>query len=273
MATLADLRKRLRGIQTICQLAGAMRSVSSAKLARLKNAVNSFRPYAQSCRELLEASGAVILPADGGKERTLIILLSGNRGLCGSYHNELFSFFRSLPESEDACFITGGNMAAIHLRERGIQIEASFQISDVPEFSQAEALSERILAMYTSGLVSRVLVVYSEAVNAMKQTPKCLELLPGEASGKEQELILVPDAETAHQGLAEFCLRAQVYYLLLNSAMGVQGATLSSMRSAYDNGKATAGELETAINRLRQSKVTTSVIETSTGFWLEEEGK
>ena len=67
--------------------------------------------------------------------------------------------------------------------------------------------------------------------------------------------------------LAEFCLRAQVYYLLIRSAMGVQGATLVSMRSAYDNGKESAAELETAINRLRQTQVTASVIETSSGLW------
>ena len=54
--------------------------------------------------------------------------------------------------------------------------------------------------------------------------------------------------------------------------MGVQGATLSSMRSAYDNGMDSAAELERAINRLRQTKVTASVIETSSGLWLEEEG-
>ena len=60
MATLADLRKRLRGIQTICQLAGAMRTVSSAKLARINASAYAFSAYAQGCRELLEASGAVI---------------------------------------------------------------------------------------------------------------------------------------------------------------------------------------------------------------------
>ena len=62
MATLADLRKRLRGIQTICQLAGAMRTVSSAKLARINASAYAFSAYAQGCRELLEASGAVIRP-------------------------------------------------------------------------------------------------------------------------------------------------------------------------------------------------------------------
>ena len=272
MATLADLRKRLRGIQTICQLAGAMRTVSAAKLARINAASYAFSAYAEGCRELLRASGAVIAPAAGSEERTLVILLSGNRGLCGSYHNELFSFFHSLTETNGALFITVGNKAAAHLKEHGIPILAEIRISDVPEYAQAEVLSERVLSMYASGKVDRVLFVFSEAVNAMNQTPRCLELLPGEGSGETQELLWLPDPATVHEGLAEFCLRAQIYYILLKSAMGVQSATLSSMRSAYDNGRESATELETAINRLRQTKVTASVIETSSGLWPKGEG-
>ena len=225
-----------------------------------------------ACRDLLQASGAVIAPAADSAEKTLIVLLSGNRGLCGSYHNELFSFFHGLPETEGAVFMTGGNKAAAHLKERGIPVLEEFRISDVPEYGQAEALSDRILAMYSSGEVNRVLLVFSEAVNAMTQTPRCLELLPGEGGGEAQELLWLPDPETVHEGLAEFCLRAQVYYLMLKSAMGVQGATLTSMRSAYDNGRESATELETAINRLRQTKVTASVIETSSGLWPKREG-
>ncbi len=211
-------------------------------------------------------------PAADAAEKTLLILLSGNRGLCGSYHNELFTFFRSLDLTNDACFITGGKMAAAHLRERGIAIEEEFHISDVPEYAQAEALTDRILSMYISGAVNRVIIVYSEAVNAMTQTPRCLELLPGAAPGAAaNDLLWLPDPATVHEGLAEFCLRSQVYYLLLRCAMGVQSATLNSMRSAYDNGRESAAELETAINRLRQTKVTSSVIETSSGFWSKGE--
>ena len=272
MATLADLRKRLRGIQTICQLAGAMRTVSSAKLARINAVSYAFSPYAQGCRELQEASGAGIRPVADAAEKALVVLLSGNRGLCGSYHNELFSFFHSIELTGDACFVTGGKMAAAHLKEKGIPVEEEFRVSDVPEYSEAEALTNRLLSMYLSGSVNRVLFVYSEAVNAMTQTPKCMELLPGSSSGPARDLLWLPDPETVREGLAEFCLRAQVYYLLLRCAMGVQGATLSSMRSAYDNGRESAAELETAINRLRQTKVTASVIETSSGFRQKGEG-
>ena len=147
-----------------------------------------------------------------------------------------------------------------------------FPVSDVPEYPQAEALADRIMELYTGGVVSRVLFVYSEAVNAMRQEPRCLELLPGESLREEQELLWLPDLDTARRGLAETCLRARVYSLLLTCAQGVQAATLTSMRSAYDNGKKSASELETAINRQRQTQVTASVIETSSGFLPRGEG-
>ncbi len=272
MATLTDLRKRLRGIKTICQLAGAMRTVSSAKLSRLNAAVYAFTPYAQGCRELQAAAGAFLSPAPGAPEETLTVLLSGNRGLCGSYHSELFSFFRSLPGQEKMVFIPCGKMAASWLAERQMPVLESVPVSDVPEYPQAEALADRILELYAGGVVNRVLFVYSEAVNALRQEPRCLELLPGERSSKEHELLWLPDLDTARAGLAETCLRAQVYSLLLSCALGVQGATLVSMRSAYDNGVKSAAALETEINRLRQTQVTASVIETSSGRRSEREG-
>jgi F-type H+-transporting ATPase subunit gamma len=272
MATLTDLRKRLRGVQTICQLAGAMRTVSSAKLNQLNAVTARFIPYAQGCRELLAASGAVLPPAGGGDGKTLVILLSGNRGLCGSYHNELFAYFRSLLEPEGQLYLPCGKMAAAWCRDKGIPVLEEMAVPDVPEFSQAETLADKALELYASGEVSRVLFVYGEAVNALRQEPRCVELLPGEGSGEASEALWIPDLPTAQAGLLEFCLRAQVFSLLLKGAQGVQGATLVSMRSAYDNGKKSAAALETAINRLRQTQVTAGVIETSSGYGTREEG-
>lgn len=271
MATLTDLKKRLRGVQTICQLAGAMRTVSSAKLARLSAASAAFTPYARGCRELLGSSGALLPPGEG-TDRTLVVLLSGNRGLCGSYHSDLFAFFRSLAEPERQEYIACGKMAAAYCREKGIPLLDVFYVSDVPLFAEAEALADRILALYTGGQAARVLIVWGEGVNAMKQEPRQLELLPGETGEDSGELLWLPDPETGKTGLAEFCLRAQIYSLLLRGAAGVQGATLVSMRSAYDNGKKTAAALETAINRQRQTQVTSGVIETSSGFGPWREG-
>lgn len=271
MATLTDLKKRLRGVQTICQLAGAMRTVSSAKLARL-NAVNAaFAAYAQGCRELLEASGAVLSPPEGA-DRTLVILLSGNRGLCGSYHNDLFAFFRSLAEPERQDYIACGRMAAAYCREKGYPLLDVFSVSDVPLYAEAEALADRILALYSGGGIGRVLFVWGEGVNALRQEPRQLELLPGEGGGKAGDILWIPDQKTTTEGLAEFCLRAEIYSLLLRGATGVQGATLVSMRSAYDNGTKSAAALETAINRQRQTQVTSGVIETSSGYGPWREG-
>lgn len=271
MATLTDLKKRLRGVQTICQLAGAMRTVSSAKLARLSAASAAFDPYARACRELMEASGAVLASGEGA-ERTLVILLSGNRGLCGSYHNDLFAFFRSLAEPEGQDYIPCGRMAVSYFREKSIPALEVFSVSDVPLYAEAEALADRILALYAGGAYRRVLFVWGEGVNALRQEPRQLELLPGEAGGETGDLLWIPDPETGRAGLAEFCLRAQIYSLLLRGAAGVQGATLVSMRSAYDNGKKSAAALETAINRQRQTQVTSGVIETSSGFGPWREG-
>ena len=178
----------------------------------------------------------------------------------------------SLAEPERQDYIACGKMAAAYCREKGYPLLDVFSVSDVPLYTDAEALADRILALYSGGGIGRVLFVWGEGVNALRQEPRQLELLPGEGGSRAGDLLWIPDQETATKGLAEFCLRAQIYSLLLRGATGVQGATLVSMRSAYDNGKKTAAALETAINRQRQTQVTSGVIETSSGYGPWREG-
>ncbi len=275
MPTMRELKKRLKSVRTTGQLAGAMRTAATAKYARAGAQLNAVSQYAASSRELLAAAASAAQRSEragedektDGREVRALVLLSGNRGLCGGYNHELFSFFSSVLKEEngDRAVIVCGRMAEEYCREKGIETLFSVAVSDVPDFDQARELSEKLYELYESGAIARADFVFQRFVNMMKQTPCVREFLPfesGEISDDDRTLF-IPDAETVRKRLIPVCLAADVYSLLLSCASGAQAATLMAMRSAYDNAMKSAQLLETAINRRRQASVTESVIETS----------
>lgn len=271
MASLQELRKRLRSIRSTGQLADAMRTAATAKHARLSQMRSEFRPYAEACRGMqsLLGSAGVARPETGVEPRDCVMILSGNRGLCGGFNAELFRFMdERLPELRSPLLLAAGKKAAAHLRERGAAFE-EFTISDVPTYEELRPLTERALALYASGEAGRVLMICQRFRNMLVQTPELVRLLPeteedGSPLGGNLMLYL-PDRETISAQLAVKCLGARVYELALENACGAQAATMMAMRSACDNAETSADELELTINRRRQADVTSGVIETASG--------
>ena len=273
MASLQELRKRLRTIQSTGQLAGAMRTAATAKYARLSRVREDFMPYARACREMLSLLGDIGLSREEGKpaaERDCLVVLCGNRGLCGGFNAELLRYLDAhLPEVREPLILACGKKAAAYLKEHDIPFE-DYTVSDVPSFQEVKPLADRLRNAFTQGEVSRVLVMYQHFRNTLVQIPTMTQLLPGgeeedESAGEESTLLLLPDRETIGAQLAMNCLDAQVFELALESASGAQAATLMAMRSACDNAEEYAANLEITINRRRQADVTSSVIETASG--------
>ena len=262
MATLRELKKRLKSTETTGQLAGAMRTVATAKYSKVNGVFASYAPYADS----LLALGSGTQPARTDKPGVPVyVLLSGNRGLCGGFHHELFAFLsETLKQGGEYLIVPCGRMATEHCREKKLPVLEEFTVGDVPTFDEAKRLADYLAGLYASGRAESIDFVYQHFVNMLKQVPETKRLLPADPGGeKEEELLFFPDRETVEAELAPLSLAAECYSLLLSSASGAQAATVMAMRSAYDNAQASSKRLNTQINRLRQAAVTMSVLETS----------
>ena len=269
MASLQELRKRLRTIQSTGQLAGAMRTAATAKYARLTRVRTDFGPYAQACRDMLRLLGSagIARTSDTVQARDCLVILGGNRGMCGGFNAELLRFLdRQLPTYRDPILLVGGRKAAAFLRERGIAFE-EFPVSDVPRYEELKPLADRLRELYVTGGAEQVLVIYQHFVNTLVQEPAARRILPekGQEQGEDTDLLFLPDRDTIQAQLAVSCLDAELYDLALENGAGAQAATLMAMRSACDNAEAFAANLELTINRRRQADVTSSVIETASG--------
>ena len=118
------------------------------------------------------------------------------------------------------------------------------------------------------GEISSVTVLWQRFVNMLTQVPDRFGLLPMKSSGggtDASDALFLPDRDTVLREAAQACVGADFYARVLEAGAGSQAATLVTMRSAYDNAEVTTAELTADISRLRQSEVTSSVIETSGG--------
>ncbi len=270
MASLRELRKRLRSIRSTQQLADAMRTAATAKYAKVNRIRADFGPYAAACRDILalmDPSG-IVRETDSVEKRDAVVVFSGNRGLCGGFNAELLRFLdEELSGMNDPLLLVCGKKAAARLREQGWVFE-EFLLPDAPVYPDIKPLLNRVQALYVSGQVERVFAVYQHYKNTLTQIPALLRLLPEAEDSLVRDKVsplFFPDRETVGTQLAVSCLEAQVFELALENASGAQAATLVAMRSAGDNASSTAAELETIINRRRQAEVTASVIETASG--------
>lgn len=271
MAALRELRKRLRSVRATGQLAGAMRTVATAKFSRVNAMREAARPYASICSELAALSGDATLsvpPEAAGKPRCAV-LFSGNRGLCGAFHSEMTGLFYDhyRQATEKPLVVLCGKMATAFCREHGIAVTQEFPFDDVPTFAQAKCLADFIRQLCDDGLVSGVDVYSQRYVNMLRQSPSCCQLVPWEDTASNADgddgVLHFPDRRTVASWLRVRSLETALFTHALEHAAGAQAATLMAMRSAYDNAEQSAQDLETTINRRRQAEVTASIIETA----------
>ena len=275
MASLQQLRKRLRSIRSTGQIADAMRTGATAKFAKLSRTRLAFSPYADACGEMLAQLGAVGIrrSVPEAKKRNAFLILSGDRGFCGGFHAELLRFAEAeLAAEPDALLLVSGKKAQSRCRELGLAFEP-VTVSDVPTFAEARAICERLRTLYETGEAENIYLIYQHYQNMLTQTPTRLQLLPAgeENESGAAEALLLPDRETVGEQLAVFCMENRLYRLLLEHSSGAQASTQTAMRAASDNAAESAAKLELFINRRRQAEVTAGVIETSSGLFAEKE--
>ena len=269
MASLRELRKRLKSIHTTEQLAGAMKTVSAAKFSRIDSVLAGYRPYADSCRSLMLRFGSSLsayLPCTAPDAPACFVVISSNRGLCGDYNNALLSYADAVIGSHKDAYtlITCGRIAAGYYQD--IQHRA-FDLPDVPDFSSCLACCDYLRKEYIAGRISSVTLLYQSFHNMLTQEPASYALLPITAdtppSSGEDEMLYLPNKATVLKNACLNCVNAAFFSILLEAAAGAQASTLVAMRAAYDNARDSSARLETVISRKRQSEVTASVIETS----------
>jgi F-type H+-transporting ATPase subunit gamma len=291
MASVQDLKRRIKSIRNTRKITKAMELVASARLRRAQARIEAMRPYADRMMELMvgtaRASSSVRgLPLLQRREEELavaILPLTGDRGLAGAFNAQVLrhavALDRSLrAEGKRVRWLVSGRKGASTLRFRRYEVlQAWTGFSDRPSYADAQALAHKVAELYVGEEVDRVVVVYNHFVSPLVQQVVEQDLLPIpeqvlEAGGEEQhhaallgDFIYEPEPEQILERLLPVYVETELYRALLESAASEQGARMTAMRNASKNAGELIDSLTLAMNRARQAEITQEILEVVAG--------
>ncbi len=272
MANMRAIRNRIKSIESTRQITRSMRMVSAAKLRKTQERWQRLEKYARISRELLQRvcgsldkiKNPLLCPREGG--RLCLVLVVGNRGLCGAYNAALVKAAAeriALAEGEVSLVVCGrwGREQIASLARPVLRVFDT--LSDVPTAGEAGELAAYLKELYLSGETDRIELLYEHYRSALTQEPGVLPLLPMQrgTEARERELIFEPDAETLLARLAELVLLNTVHAALLEARTAEHSARMTAMSAATDNTDELIAELSLKLNHARQAAITTEITE------------
>jgi len=282
MPSLLDIRRRIRSVKNTQQLTKAMKTVSAAKLRRAQERVMSARPYADQLRNVLaNLAGRVENIAHPlleirSEERTLVVVVTADRGLCGAFNTNLIratqNFLREKGSNSGATLLPVGRKGRDFFRRREVSITSDYvNFFNKLDYGNARDIAKIITQLYTEAKIDAVYIVYNEFKSAIQQRISMEKLLPlgrsdlGNAQDTPTEYIFEQPPQQVFDRLLPRYVEIQVYRALLESAASEHGARMAAMDTASRNAGEMIESLTLNMNRVRQAAITREIIEVVSG--------
>ena len=279
MASIRELRGRIRSVGSIRQITRAMEMVATTKLRRFQEKAIASRPYAQEVAGLVSRLASVLGDAvesrplfkNGDGDGVAILLVSSDRGLCGAYNSNLFRKLELwLSERKPASigWFVYGRKGYQYLQRRGREVER-FLVEpplEKVDYRAAAATAKVLSEAFLSGRFREVVVVYTAFESVVRYVPTVVQLLPVEKSGIETgqgsvDVILEPDAETIFDRLVPRYLETRIYNTLLEALTSEYASRRVSMKNATDAARDMGKVLKGIYNRKRQENITKELLD------------
>jgi len=272
---MRQIRSRIRVAKNIQQITKAMKMVAAARLKRAQDRVQAARPYAEKMREVMgslasAAAGAVDHPLLAKREvqNTGVLILTADRGLCGSYNSNILrrgsELLREFDPTRLRLYVVGRKGNAFFRRRYNVAESLSIN-TNVVNFGEAAALTQMVRTAFESGDIDELYVVYTKFISPLTQRPTVLKLLPIETpeaeGGPTRDYLFEPEPARLLGELLPRYLVTQVYQAVLESVASEHGARMTSMSSATDNAGKMISTLTLSLNRARQAGITKEISE------------
>ncbi|KAF4977259.1 hypothetical protein FZEAL_6199 [Fusarium zealandicum] len=270
-ATLREIEDRLKSIRNIEKITKTMKIVASTKLTRAQRAMNNSRSYGKTSNEVYENAETKALESEDKK--SLIIVCSSDKGLCGGIHSGLSRYVRRLSAQGEAFdLVLIGEKAKAQLSRtnaKGIQLTFSGIGKDVPTFADAQAIADQIVQLPTE--YTDVKILYNSFINAQSYEASMIEAFSEEAITQSPNFSAFEIDDEAIGNLREYSLSNSLFWALAEGHACEQ----SARRNAMDNASKNAGEMinkyQILFNRTRQAVITGELVEIITGATASED--
>jgi len=286
MPSLRDIKRRIKSVKNTQQITKAMKMVSAAKLKKAQDEITAARPYAEKMISLINSlvkktsSDSHPLLSGTGGPKVGVVLITSDRGLCGSFNAVLFRtmerFLREQSASEVSVYLLG-KRSIEYFKRRDLGVINSRPLGSArPSYGDASEIARELIDLYLGEKLDEVHIIYSQFKSALTQVPVAQRLLPlGEAESEEGEaeeaaepeveILYEPSVDAVLETLLPKYVEVQVFRALLESAASEHGARMTSMDSASKNASEMIGGLTLKYNRLRQAAITKELMEIISG--------
>jgi len=287
VASLRDIRRRIKSVKNTSQITKAMQMVAASKMRKAQLAALNGMPYAAmlnrilvSLRDRVDRSlHPLLAKREGGRQ--IVILLSTDKGLCGALNTNLFREVLNL-DKDTTDFISVGRKGTQFLARSGRTMIAEFPLKDHPTFLETKNISRLAMERFLEKKASRVLVCYPRFVNTLNQAITCVPLLPitslveagielpGQAAAADidgpddTQLLIEPDPHSVLDAILPFYVHFELFQLLLSTRASEHSARMVAMKSATDNAKQLVKDLTLEYNKARQASITNEILEIAT---------
>jgi F-type H+-transporting ATPase subunit gamma len=283
MPSLKEVKNRISSVVSTQQITKAMKMVAAAKLRRSQDRIMQMRPYAQKLNSILKNLSAAQLNADGDnwysvvreEKKVLIVAVSSDRGLCGSFNSTVFKGVNKLIDEKyseqfrkgNVTVLTIGKKSADYFGKRKCNLVGDYtlMLSNL-SFENVARAADFIMQGFKEGKFDKVEVVYNEFKNVATQilrTEQYLPILPPkvEKTSNQIDYIYQPDQEQILTGLIPKSLQTQLYKAVLDSNAAENGARMTAMDKATENAGELLKQLRLTYNRTRQAAITKEILE------------
>jgi F-type H+-transporting ATPase subunit gamma len=291
VATVQDIKRRVRSVRNTRKITRALELVAAAKLKRAQTRIEDMRPYADRMLELMAGTarasssvrGLPLLQKREQEQTVAIVPLTGDRGLAGAFNSQILRRAIALErglrdEGKQVQWVGVGRRGVGSLRFRRFELAGEFTgFTDQPRYTDAQAIAHRVAELYTEEEVDRVILVYNHFESALVQKVTVQDILPLsedllETDDEERSMdamrgdfIFEPEPEQILERLLPVYVETELYRALLESAASEHGARMTAMRNASKNAGELIDSLTLAMNRARQAEITQEILEVVAG--------
>lgn len=276
MATLRDIRRKIAAVKKTQQITRAMNMVASAKLRGAQERVQSFRPYAQKYGEVARSVAQRVEPdahpllLRRQVQKVGILLVTADRGLCGSFNTNLIVKAEKeakarASQGQEVCFFLVGRKGRDFFRRQKRDIRQAYVDNRKITYDLAARVAEDVITAYVQEQVDEVLLIYSRFVNVAVQRPQVVSLLPfalpQEAAPGGVDYLYEPAPNILLEAILPEQVRVQVFAALLENNTSEQAARMTAMDNATRNCKEMIDKLTLVYNKARQAAITKELMD------------
>ena len=289
MASITEIRSRMRSIEQTLKITNAMYLISSAKVKKARKQLSEVEPYFDRLaltildifRHSPELQHRFIEGHHKSREdrKTVFVVITGDKGLAGAYNHNVLKLAESyLERKKDSTLFLIGQMGRHYFEKKNIPIDGEFMYTaQDPTITRAREISNTLLNLYEDGALDEIYLVFTRSYSAMRMEPEIIKLLPldramlsarrglSEADQYRDVVRYEPSPEAVLDVLVPGVIKGYLFSALVESFCSEQNARMTAMDSASESARDMLKALSLEFNRARQGAITQEITEIAGG--------